>query len=104
MSTTPQTIDTASALRSARAGETLTVQLGGALGDNFTAVGATLNVESGSVGSEAQVVNSEVNVSGGTVGINFDAFIGSTITVSGGQIGRSFEAFDGSTVLSLIHI
>ena len=98
VSTTPQTIDTASALRSARAGETLTVQLGGALGDNFAAVGATLNVESGTVGSNAEVANSEVNVSGGTIGSNFNAFSGSTINVSGGQIGNNFEANNGSTV------
>ena len=98
LSATPQIINTASTLRSLGTGQTLTVQLGGALGDNFTAVGATLNVESGSVGSFAEVANSEANVSGGTVGNNFDAFSGSTINVSGGQIGGFFEAFDGSTV------
>ena len=79
---TPQKINTASTLPSLGTGQTLTVQLGGALGDNFTAVGATLNVESGSVGSNAEIANSEVNVSGGTVGNNFDAFSGSTINVS----------------------
>ena len=97
VSKTPQTIDTASALRSARAGETLTVQLGGALGDNFTAVGATLNVESGSVGSGAEVANSEVNISGGTVGNNFGAFDG-TVNISGGEVGISFGANSGSEV------
>ena len=103
---TPQIINSASTLRSARAGETLTVQLGGALGDNFTVVGATLNVESGSVGSSVEVVNSEVNVSGGTVGSfltlpqrsSFTAFSGSTINVSGGTVGSGFEAFSGSAV------
>ena len=98
LDTAPQIINTASTLRSARPGETLTVQLGGALGDGFTAVGATLNVESGSVGSGAEVANSEVNVSGGTVGDDFDAFNGSTINVSGGGVGDDFDAFGGSTV------
>ena len=57
-----------STLRSARSGETLTVQSGGELGDNVNTVGATLNVEAGSVGSLLEVANSEVNISGGTVG------------------------------------
>ena len=97
LDTTPQIINTASALRSARAGETLTVQLGGALGDDFTAVGATLNVESGSVGSGAEVANSEVNVSGGTIGNNFGAF-GGTVNISGGTVGSNFGANNGSEV------
>ena len=113
---TPQKINTASTLPSLGTGQTLTVQLGGALGDNFTAVGATLNVESGSVGSGAEVANSEVNISGGTVGNNFGAFdgtvnisggevgisfganSGSEVNISGGEVGSFFDAFDGSTV------
>ena len=98
LDTTPQIINTASTLRSLRAGQTLTVQFGGALGDDFTAVGATLNVESGSVGSGAEVANSEVNVSGGTVGSFFDANSGSTVNISGGTVGSFFDARSGSTV------
>ena len=98
MDTTPQIINTASTLRSLRAGQTLTVQFGGALGDDFTAVGATLNVESGSVGIGAEVANSEVNVSGGTVGSLFDANSGSTVNISGGDVGVGFDANSGSTV------
>ena len=57
--TTPQTIDTASTLRNLRAGQTLTVQTGGELGDNFTAVDATLNVLDGSVGDLAEVARTQ---------------------------------------------
>ena len=40
--TTPQTISTTSALRSLRAGQTLSVQTGGELLDNFTVVDLSL--------------------------------------------------------------
>ena len=94
----PQTINTVSTLRSARSGETLTVQSGGELGDNVNTVGATLNVEAGSVGSLLEVANSEVNISGGTVGSDFAAHIDSTVNISGGTVGSNFSANSGSTV------
>ena len=98
VSTTPQVINAASTLRSARVGQTLTVQSGGELGDNFTSVNATLNVEAGSVGDVFEVVGSEINISGGAVGSDFSAYTGSTVNISGGTVGSDFEAFDGSTV------
>ena len=94
LDTTPQIINTASALRSLGTGQTLTVQFGGALGDSLTAIGATLNVESGSIGNGAEVANSEVNVSGGSVGNDFSAFSGSTVNITEGTVGFSFEAHD----------
>ena len=60
---TPQTITTTSALRSLRAGQTVSVQTGGQLLDNFTVVDATLNVDDGSVGNFAEVARAEVNIS-----------------------------------------
>ena len=54
---TPQTISTASILRSIRTGETLTVQTGGVLEDDFTAVNATFNVEGGSVGNFLSLIH-----------------------------------------------
>ena len=94
---TTQTIDTASTLGGIARAQTLTVETGGELGDDFTAVNATLNVEAGSVGSEAIVVASEVNISGGTVGSQLLA-LNSTINVSGGVVGRFSDASSGSTV------
>ena len=103
-------------MRGLRAGETLTVQAGGNLGNDFTTTGATLNIEAGSIGNSAQVVASEINISGGTIGNDFDAFAsevnisggtideffnafaGSTVNISGGTVGTSFNAFEGSTV------
>ena len=98
LETTPQTINTASTLRSARVGQTLTVQSNGELGDNFTAVDATLNIEAGAVGDVFEVVRSEINISGGAVGRDFTAYSGSTVNVSGGEVGVGFDANSGSTV------
>ena len=83
-------------MRSARVGQTFTVQSGGELGDNFTSVNATLNVEAGSVGDVFEVVGSEVNISGGSVGADFAAYTGSTVNISGGTVGNFFEANSGA--------
>jgi hypothetical protein len=81
-----------------RAGQTLTLEDGGALGDYFEAVGATLNIKGGSLGSLAGVSQSQVNISGGIVGPFFDAYSGSVVNISGGSVGSGFEARSGSEV------
>lgn len=74
-----------------RPGESLTVNGSGALGANFAAVDATLNIEGGSVGNFLEVAFSEVNISGGTVGSGFAAYNGSTVNITGGSLaGLSF--------------
>ena len=99
LDTTPQTINTASALRSLRVGQSLTVQTGGQLDNNFTAVDATFNVQDGSVGDFVEVARSEFNISNGTVGNDFHTF-NSTVNISGGDIGDDFEAFNSAVDIS----
>ena len=81
-----------------RAGESLTVNGTGALGDFFAVVGGTLNIEGGSVGNDLEVAFSTVNISGGSVGNRFDAFAGSTINISGGSVGNNFDTGTNCTV------
>jgi hypothetical protein len=81
-----------------RAGQSLTLQEGGSVSDNFAVVDATLNVEGGSVGDETTVYNSEVNIRDGIVGALFFGGQGSVVNVSGGTVGRFFDAKSGSEV------
>lgn len=117
---TPQVINTADHGRPSglRAGQTLTVQEGGVLGNFFEMVdGSTLNIEGGTLGEDAAVLNgtvnlrggeikraliggdgSVVNVSGGSTGNQWEAQSGSTFNFSGGDIGSEFTALAGSVV------
>ena len=81
-----------------RAGQTLTLQDGGELGDGFDAVGAIFNIEGGNLGNGAAVADSTVNISGGTVGDDFNALLGSVVNISGGTIGFDFTANEGSVI------
>lgn len=120
LDTTPQVINTADHGRPSglRAGQTLTVQEGGVLGNFFEMVeGSTLTIDGGILGENAAVVGgsinlnsgrinralvggigSVVNISGGSTGNQFEAQAGSTFNVSGGDIGSGFEALDGSVI------
>lgn len=80
-----------------RPGQTMTVVEGGALPDNFTAIGATLNVTGGRVGSFAEVLNSTVRISGGEVDSWFQAH-NSEVEIIGGKVGAQFSAFPGTRV------
>lgn len=71
-----------------RAGQTLTVQDGGSLGDNFAAVGATLHVKGGSV----------VNISGGSLGGYLRAYSGSEINLFGTEFLLGGEPITGLTL------
>ncbi len=81
-----------------RSGQTLTLQAGGSLRDNFAVVDATLNVEGGTVGIMAEATDSVVNISGGVVGDGFDALSGSEVNISDGIVRGGFNASDGSVV------
>ena len=81
-----------------RSGQTLTLQDGGVLADNFAVVNATFNIEGGNVGENAFAAQSTVNISGGTVGNFFQAFSGSQVNISGGSFGSFFNANSGSVV------
>jgi hypothetical protein len=101
-----------------RAGQSLTLADGGAIGNNFTAssgstftmtggevglkfeaVGSLVNISGGSIGGEALATSGAVvNVSGGSIGSNFYAGRGSTVNVTGGKFDQLFETADGSVV------
>lgn len=83
-----------------RAGQDLTLQAGGVLGENFAVVNATLNVKGGVVGSGLEVTRSLINVSGGTVGPGGRVFSGSEVIIEGGEVKIGFDANSGS----LVHI
>ena len=79
-----------------RAGQSLTLQSGGALGDQFAVVGGNLDVVGGDLGIFGSVTNGTVNISGGSVGPFFDANDSSVVNISGGSVGSSFNANNGS--------
>ena len=81
-----------------RIGQSLTVQEGGVLQNNFEAVDAVVNIQAGSIGDGFGTSRSTVNLDGGTIGDDFKGHAGSIINVNGGSIGDEFEAFTGSIV------
>ena len=106
--------------RGLREGQSLTVQAGGELNDDFQVVDATLNVDGGTVGDRLEVAGggsvnisdgsveclnayagSEVNINGGSLGNNGTAgsASGSMVNISGGRVG-SFELIGGSLNIS----
>lgn len=93
---TPRFLNDDQGPRGLRAGERLTVNEGGLLDDNFTAVGATLNITGGAVGKQLEVVDSLVNISGGSVGDEFSVYDGSVVNVRGGLVGNDVKAERGS--------
>ncbi|QDT75730.1 hypothetical protein [Lacipirellula limnantheis] len=89
-----------STLRGIRSGQSLLVEQGGELGNNFNAdVGSALTIRAGgSTGNNLEAVGATVDVRGGTLGTNFDAFAGTTVYVHQGVIGSDFTAHRGSAV------
>lgn len=81
-----------------RPGQTLTLRDGGSIRSLYAAVGATLNVEGGTVRDGLKIAQTELNLSGGQIGSGAAAFFGSTVNVTDGQVGTGFAAYDGSTV------
>jgi hypothetical protein len=85
--------------RGLRGGQTLVVQAGGVVGNNFNASdGSTVVVTGGQLGSNFEAIGAQVTISGGSVGDAFDAFVGTTVNVSGGSMGQRFLVGTGSTV------
>ena len=99
-STTPIIVDesTVNIPLGLRPGQTLTVEDGGQLGDDFTALDTTFNVRGGQVSQTTEIYRSTVNVSGGQFGA-ITSFIdslsevpilvrdNSTLNVLAGEVG-----------------
>ncbi|RMD60825.1 MAG: hypothetical protein D6824_08850, partial [Planctomycetota bacterium] len=97
--TTPMVVATgAGPDKGLRPGQTLTLRGDATLDDDFAAVGATLNIEGGVVGSGLETAYTTVNITGGTVGSLYHAYDGSRVTISGGMVDGGFSAFAGSVV------
>ncbi len=99
--TTPQTVNsdiTAASPSGLRAGQTMTLLDGGVLGENFTTVDATLNIEGGDVGNGLEIAGGVVNISGGGMGELF-AYTGSEVNISGGSVAR-FSAGGSDVTIS----
>jgi hypothetical protein len=83
-----------------RQGQTITVDSGGVVRDNFMAGrGSTVNVlPGGTVGKNLEAIDATVNVLGGNFGANLTAFDGSIINITGGTTSAQLNAFAGSVV------
>ncbi len=69
-----------------RSGQTLAVNAGGVVGANFNAGwGSTVEIAGGRVGQNFEAVGATVNISGGLIGKKFNAFNGSGVQLSGGE-------------------
>ena len=81
-----------------RSGQTLTVLQGGSLGQSFEAVDATLNIQGGVLGDDAELARSSISITeGGTTGARVSVF-SSDVVIDGGSTGTDFEIYTGSTV------
>ena len=101
LDTTPIVVTTPLADRpiGLRAGQSLTLQDGGDLGNNFEAVDAVVNLQAGTIGDGFGTARSTVNIDGGTIGNNFFSHAGSVVNVNGGTIGDDFTAGTESEVV-----
>ena len=83
-----------------RAGEALTLRGDGSLGQNFSTILATLNIEGGSVAPNTEVESSTVTVSGGELTGSLIAYSGSEISFSEGDLNGNLVLFDSSAEIS----
>ncbi len=82
-----------------RAGQTLVVHQGGDVADNFNAgSGSTIEIGGGAVGDNFEAVGAMVHLADGKIGNWFDAFAGTTVVIEGGSVGQHFHAGPGSVV------
>lgn len=96
--TSPQIISTGSGPQGLRPGQTLTLTGDGALGDNFAAVGSTLNIMGGTVGDFARIAYSNVEMSGGRIDGSMSVY-GGTVNITGGEVVQMLEAFSGARIV-----
>ena len=99
LDTTPQVISTADHGRPSglRAGQTLTVEEGGVLGNFFEMIeGSTLTIDGGILGENAAVVGGTINLNTGEIKRALIAGDGSVVNISGGSTGNQWEAQAGS--------
>lgn len=79
-----------------RVGQTLTLQAGGRLRNDFHAIGSTLNIEAGSLGERAIANGGTVNVSGGIVERSLTVLGEAVVNVTGGEVVGGISVDRGS--------
>lgn len=94
----PLVLMDSSELTGLRQGQIMTIVDGGVVGNNFSSVGAVLNVQSGTIGDGLEVAYSNINIAGGEIGDLVRVYDGSVVNISGGVIGEDFSANSGSKV------
>ena len=81
-----------------RTGQTLVVEEGGIVPENFNAGwGSSIQIAGGHVGSNFQASGAQVAIRGGEIAEDFDAY-NSVVDIRGGSIGKKFSANVGSVV------
>jgi hypothetical protein len=82
-----------------RAGQTLTVNMGGVVPKNFTVgEGSVVDVVGGTIGENFEAYGALVNIHDGVIGNNLDAFANSQINIYGGTVGPGVNAYSGATI------
>lgn len=80
-------------------GQSLTLNTGGKLPNNFNAGrGSSVTITGGEVGNNFEAAGANVDIQGGTIGSDLDAFAGSVVNVTGGSVGGSLNVFRGGVV------
>ena len=84
--------------RGLRAGQTLNLGDGAAIGYHFAAVDATLNMTGGSIDYGAELIGSQANLQGGTVSDALVAYAGSTVNIDGSTVGDFARVRSGASL------
>lgn len=100
LDTTPRIVDTPllNGPYGLREGQSLTVESGGDLRNNFAVIGASLTMNGGTAGTRLEVVDGLVNLHGGTIGSEFSLYAGAVANIRGGTIDTGIKAFLDSSV------
>ena len=83
-----------------RMGQSLVVDAGGGVPNNFVAApGSFVDVQPGGVvGTNLEVMGAVVEITGGEVGAYMDVFGGGVASISGGLVGREMQVMDGGRI------
>lgn len=83
--------------RGLRSGQTMTVEDGGEVYNNFSAVDASITINGGRIRDSLRIVNTSLTVNGGVVEQFSESFAGSVVEVNAGIVANAFKVFNGST-------
>lgn len=98
--TTPQVVGAGEIATNAglRTGQSMSVEAGGSVAEDFQVVGGSLLVSGGNVGERLEVVDGEVVLQGGTVGADAKIYSGGVMEVRQGHVESSLRVLEGGTL------